>query len=72
LTVSKVTAQPRVNFIKGPYDDDFTAADCPATTKACQKKSYLVTGDLVLVEKTQGNFTCVSYQSIGRVVGVIG
>src|SRR5437660_871742 len=63
LIVSKVTAEPRVNFIKSPYDDDFTAAACPAATHACQKKSYLVTGDLVLVGKTQGNFTCASYQS---------
>jgi hypothetical protein len=63
LTVSKVTAQPRVNFIKSPYDDDFTAAACPAATKACQKKSYLVTGDLVLGGRTRGDFTCVSYQS---------
>jgi hypothetical protein len=63
LTVSKVTAQPRVNFIKSPYDDDFTAAACPAATKACQRKSYLVMGDLVLVGKTRGHFTCVSYQS---------
>jgi hypothetical protein len=63
LTVSKVTAEPRVNFIKSPYDDDFTAAACPAATKVCQKKSYLVAGDLVLVGRTRGEFTCVSYQS---------
>ena len=63
FTVSKVTAQPRVNFVKSPYDDDFTAAACPAATKACRKKSYLVAGDLVLVGRTQGDFTCVSYQS---------
>jgi hypothetical protein len=63
LTVSKVTAAPRVNFIKSPYDDDFAAAACPATTKACQKKSYLVTGDLVLIGRTRGEFTCVSYQA---------
>ncbi len=63
FTVSKVSAQPRVNFIKSPYDDDFKAAACPAATKACQKKSYLVTGDLVLVGRTQGDFTCISYQS---------
>ena len=61
--MSKVTAQPRVNFIKSPYDDDFTAAACPAATKACQKKAYLVMGDLVLVGATRGDFTCVSYQS---------
>ena len=63
LVVSKVTASARVNFIKSPYDDDFTAAACPAATDACRKKSYLVTGDLVLVGKTQGDFTCASYQS---------
>lgn len=63
LVVSKVTARPRVNFIKSPYDDDFKAAACPAATKSCQKASYLVTGDLVLVGKTRGEFTCVDYQS---------
>jgi hypothetical protein len=63
LVVSKVTASPRVNFIKSPYDDDFTAATCPAATEVCRKKSYLVTGDLVLVGKGKGDFTCVSYQS---------
>jgi hypothetical protein len=63
FTVSKVTAQPRVNFVKSPYDDDFTAAACPTATKACRKKSYLVAGDLVLAGRTQGDFTCVSYQS---------
>ena len=63
LVVSKVIAKPRVNFIKSPYDDDFKAANCPADTKACRKKSYLVTGDLVLTGKTRGAFTCVSYQS---------
>jgi hypothetical protein len=63
LVVSKVIAKPRVNFIKSPYDDDFTASSCPADTGACRKKSYLVTGDLVLTGKTRGAFTCVVYQS---------
>jgi len=63
LAVSKVTASPRVNFVKSPYDDDFKAESCPAATEACRKKSYLVTGDLVLTGRTRGNFTCVSYQS---------
>ncbi len=63
LVVSKVTAQPRINFVKSPYDDDFKAASCPAATEACRKSTYLVTGDLVLVGKTKGEFTCVSYQS---------
>jgi hypothetical protein len=63
LIVSKVIATPRVNFIKSPYDDDFKADTCPAATEACRKKSYLLTGDLVLSGRTRGDFTCVSYQS---------
>ena len=62
LVVAKVTAA-RVNFIKSPYDDDFKAEGCPAATNACRMKSYLVTGDLVLVGKAQEAFTCVAYQS---------
>jgi hypothetical protein len=63
LAVAKVTAPSRVNFLKSPYDDRSTAASCPAATKVCRKKAYLVSGDLVLVGKTQGDFTCVDYQS---------
>ncbi|ABQ39323.1 hypothetical protein [Bradyrhizobium sp. BTAi1] len=62
LTVARVTGQPRVNFVKSPYDDDFKAASCPAPTEACRKKSYLVSDDWVLVGRTRGNFTCVTYQ----------
>lgn len=63
LVVSKVTARARVNFVKSPYDDDFKAAACPAATASCRKKSSLAPGDLVLVGKTRGEFTCVSYPS---------
>lgn len=63
IVVSKVTADPRVNFIKSPYDDDFQARSCPAGTEECRKDSYLVAGDLVLIGKTRGDFTCVDYQS---------
>jgi hypothetical protein len=62
LVASKVIATPHVNFIKSPYDDDFKAETCPAATGACRKKSYLITGDVVLTGKTAGDFTCVSYQ----------
>jgi hypothetical protein len=63
LVAAKVTASPRVNFVKSPYDNDFKASSCPAGTGACRKKSYLVPGDLVLVGRTRGDFTCVSYRS---------
>ncbi|MGY3448692.1 hypothetical protein [Bradyrhizobium sp. USDA 4353] len=65
LTVARVAAQPRVNFVKSPYDDDFKAASCPAATDACRKKSYLVSHDWVLVGRTRGDFTCVTYQPPG-------
>ncbi len=63
LVVAGVTASPRVNFVKSPYDDDFKAEACPATATSCRKQSFLVTGDLVLAGRTDGDFTCVSYQS---------
>src|ERR1700751_2415518 len=61
--VAKVTAKPRVNFVKSPYDDDFKAESCPALTDACRRSAYLVTDDLVFVGKTEGVFTCINYQS---------
>ncbi|HZP79780.1 MAG TPA: hypothetical protein VFB45_26840 [Pseudolabrys sp.] len=63
LAVGKVIAAPHANFVKSPYDDDFKAESCPADTDACRKKSYVVTGDLVLLGHVQGAFTCVNFQS---------
>jgi len=63
MVVAKVTARPRVNFVKSPYDDDFKAAGCPPATEGCRKTSYLVTDDLVLVGERRDEFTCISYQS---------
>ena len=63
LAAAQVTAKPRVNFVKSPYDDDFKADTCPAATEACRKKSYLVTGDLVLAARTRDGFTCVAFPS---------
>jgi hypothetical protein len=37
MVVAKVTARPRVNFVKSPYDDDFKAAGCPATARVALK-----------------------------------
>jgi hypothetical protein len=63
MVVAKVTARPRVNFVKSPYDDDFKAVGCPAATEACRKTSYLVTDDPVLAGERRDEFTCISYQS---------
>jgi hypothetical protein len=62
MVIAKVTRRPRVNFVKSPYDDDFKAEGCPAAAEACRKKSYLVTGDLVLAGDKRGEFTCISYE----------
>src|SRR5581483_2876338 len=72
LTVAKVTAKERVNFVKSPYDDDFKADGCPASTAACRKKSYLVPGDLVLAGKTRGAFTCAAYQTPNKPSWTVG
>ena len=54
LTVAKVTAAPRVNFVKSPYDDDFKADGCPASTTACR------------LGRTRDAFTCVAYQTLKK------
>jgi hypothetical protein len=59
MAVAKVTARPRVNFVKSPYDDNFKAEGCPAAPASCRKKIFLVPGNLVLVGETRGDFTCV-------------
>ncbi|WP_426615039.1 hypothetical protein [Bradyrhizobium sp. McL0616] len=61
--LARVKAAPRVNFIKSPDDDAGNTSSCPAMGGACCKKSYLVTGDLVLAGRTQGDFTCISYHA---------
>jgi hypothetical protein len=59
LAVAKVIAKPRVHYVKSAWDDP----SCPADTEACRAKAYLVPGDLVLIGRTRGAYTCVSYQS---------
>jgi hypothetical protein len=41
LIVAKVAAQPRVDFIKSPYDDDFKAEDCPAGQRPGFPQAYV-------------------------------
>jgi hypothetical protein len=45
----------RVHFFK---DDD----DCPSYTVKCETKSYLITGDQVLVSRKHGQWICAWYQ----------
>lgn len=60
VTIAKIIAnQSQVNFLKNVSDQ----ASCPAATDVCQQKAYVIPGDLVLVGKTDGGFSCVSYES---------
>ena len=60
VTIAKIIAdRPQVHFIKSALDD----AACPAEGDTCAQPSYLIPGDLVLVGKTRGAYSCVSYQS---------
>jgi hypothetical protein len=45
----------RIHFFK---DDD----DCPSYTVKCETKSYLITGDQVLVSRKYGQWICAWYQ----------
>jgi hypothetical protein len=60
VTIAKIIAdRPQVHFVKNASDDN----SCPAERESCTQPSYLVPGDLLLVGKTRGAYSCVSYQS---------
>jgi hypothetical protein len=60
VTIAKIIAdRPQVHFVKNASDD----AACPAEREACVRPNYLIPGDLLLVGKTRGAYSCVSYQS---------
>ncbi len=60
VTIAKIIAdRPQVHFLKGAATD----AACPAERESCIEPSYVVPGDLLLVGKSRGGFSCVSYQS---------
>ena len=58
LVASKVTAK-RTYFVKSARED----ASCPAEDAARQGKAFLVRGDVALMGKTLGPYTCVAYLS---------
>jgi hypothetical protein len=55
-----VTTDAKLNFIAGP--DKRTPA-CPSTESACKLKAFLVPGDAVLVNATDGPFVCAMFKS---------
>ena len=60
VTIAKIIAdRPQVHFVKSAHDDPV----CPTDRETCVAPSYLIPGDLLLVGKTRGAYSCVSYQS---------
>jgi hypothetical protein len=60
VTIAKLIAdKPQVHFVKNASDEPA----CPAEADDCQDAAYLVPGELMLVGKTHGAYSCVSYQS---------
>jgi hypothetical protein len=60
VSIAKIIAdRPQVHFIKNASDDP----TCPADRESCLQPDYLAPGDLVLLGKTHGAYSCVSYQS---------
>jgi hypothetical protein len=59
IVVAKVVAKPKAFYVKSAWED----AACPANSAGCQRKAYLVPGDLVLTGRQNGPFTCIAYES---------
>ena len=59
IVVSRIVAKPKAFYVKSAWED----AACPADTATCQRKAYLVPGDLVLTGRTNGPFACIAYES---------
>jgi hypothetical protein len=60
VAIGKIAAdEPRVYFVKNATD----SASCPAVAAACQGKAYLIAGNLALLGKIDGAYTCVSFES---------
>ena len=58
VAIAKIIAdEPQVHFVKDASDN----AVCPG--RQLPRLAYLVPGDLMLVGKTRGAYSCVSYQS---------
>jgi hypothetical protein len=57
-----VAKEARVNFIAGPSK---RVSACPSAESACRLKAYVVPGDEVLVDATEGPYVCTFFKSQG-------
>ena len=49
----------KVNFVKGGK----AGPSCPSADEACKDRSFLVAGDLVMIQKAPGDWVCAEYTS---------
>lgn len=57
ISVATVAAQGRVPFLKDASLDPA----CPSTAASCREAAYLVSGNVVLVGPTLGEYVCATY-----------
>jgi hypothetical protein len=57
-----VAKEAHVNFIAGPSK---RVSGCPSAEGACRLKAYVVPGDEVLVDATEGPYVCTFFKSQG-------
>ncbi len=57
ITLAKVSAAPHANFVKNGTEQ----AGCPAAGASCQRKGFVVSGDVVIVSSRQNGFACAQY-----------
>lgn len=57
VSAAKVSGGTKTHFIKSEMDEKA----CPADTKACRRKAFLVPGNGIVVSARTGDFVCATY-----------
>jgi hypothetical protein len=59
-----VTTQASVNFVASP---DKRTPGCPSAANTCKLKAFLMPGDEVLMDRSEGAFVCATFVAKGGV-----
>lgn len=63
LRLARITGRDtRVNFIAS-RDENARTRECPSASTICKRNVFVVPGDRVLVDETEGDYSCASFVS---------
>ena len=66
VVLSRVsTTQAKLNFVAGP---DKRTPTCPSPESTCRLKAFLVPGDEVLINTTEGSYVCATFKAQSGIV----